>query len=91
MKQKEKWEAVIKDCEKSGLSQSKYARQIGINESRLRYWKKKLAKGIENGEVGNFIKISGEEKIEIIIGEVIIKAPISVSGTKLAELVKCLN
>jgi hypothetical protein len=82
MTKQEFWKQHIQAQRASGLSQVKYCEQAGLNGSTFWNWSKRLgAKGKESE--GKFVALSSRARIEVVVGDVVIRIE---PGSDLSEL-----
>lgn len=97
-----RWQAVIDDYRKSGLSVAEFSQQRRINLHTLRYWLKKHPVTTEERPSGLFAevrresrseeKLSSSESIVLVLASgVRLEIPSSVSGGWVAGLLKELS
>ncbi|MCB0328455.1 MAG: hypothetical protein KDD70_02295 [Bdellovibrionales bacterium] len=92
-KEQRDWGALIREQIASGESQARFCKERGISLASFQYHKSRGAD--EAKESNNFVPIVREEsetRIELRYnGGVSLLFPLSVSGERLSELVRCLS
>lgn len=87
--------ALVQEWRRSGLSMAEFGRSRGVAAHRLRYWERRLAPGpaempfVVMSAEGSSAEPSGEDAIEIVVGEFFVRVPAGV-GT-LAEVLRTLK
>ena len=76
--------------ERSGETELAFARRTGISRQRLRYWRTRLAKTAKPAFVAVAMPTAAP-KIEIGVGEVVLRVREDLDATRLAEIVDALS